>query len=189
MCAYFSMCIYLKNQYACVNEYGTIKKNGKNREGDFSMRRSKLQMTEDWAREIIMQCEYGVLGTADATGVPYCVAVSHVLMGDKLYFHCALAGRKIENMQENPKVCMSFVGRAKVLREKYTVGYESAIVEGIATMVTDPEEKMEALLLICKRYALESEEANMAYIMPMFEKTGVCRIDITAVSGKSNKKG
>lgn len=152
------------------------------------MRRKDRVMTEDWARALIEKCDYGTLGTADGAGVPYGVAVSHVLVGDKLYFHCALAGRKLENIVQNPKVCMSFVGKAMVLREEFTVGYESAVVEGVARIITEDVEKLEALHLICKRYALESVEANAAYIMPRLKATGICCIDIASISGKSNQK-
>ena len=48
------------------------------------------------------KAEYGIFMTADAEGQPYGVAVSHVVEGDKVYFHCAAdVGRKIENIKVN----------------------------------------------------------------------------------------
>ena len=63
------------------------------------MRRADRLVSEEKAREIMEQAEYGIIMTADGGGQPYGVAVSHVVDGDKVYFHCAAnVGRKIENI-------------------------------------------------------------------------------------------
>ena len=73
------------------------------------MRRADRLVSEEIAREIMEKAEYGIIMTADLEGQPYGVAVSHVVDGDKIYFHCAAnVGRKIENIKVNNKVCMNF---------------------------------------------------------------------------------
>lgn len=150
------------------------------------MRRQDRLVSEERAREILANAEYAVLMTADAEGQPYGVAVSHVLAGDCLYFHCAKEGRKLENLRQNPKVCVMGVSHTFVDREKYTHRYESAVAEGEAVLLCDPEEKLSALRLICRKYAAGSFKDQDAYILPKLEQTAVVRIDIKTLSGKVN---
>ena len=86
------------------------------------MRRKDRLVSEEKAREIMEKAEYGIFMTADAEGQPYGVAVSHVVDGDKVYFHCAAdVGRKIENIKANNKVCMNFTTNTYVDGENYTL--------------------------------------------------------------------
>lgn len=152
------------------------------------MRRKDRLVSEERTREIIKNAEYGTLMTADGEGQPYGIAVSHVLEGDKIYFHCALEGRKLENIRINPKVCMSCVSNAYVDQEVYTHRYESAVAEGKAVIVVDREEKLHALRLICGKFAPGSIKDTDAYILPKMDKTGVVRMDIETLSGKVNQR-
>jgi nitroimidazol reductase NimA-like FMN-containing flavoprotein (pyridoxamine 5'-phosphate oxidase superfamily) len=152
------------------------------------MRRKDRMVSEEKAREIIEKSEYGMLSTASLDGDPYAVAVSHVLYENSIYFHCALVGRKLDHIKENPKVCMSFVSKAELEQELYTVRYESTVVEGTAKIIEDEEEKLLALQLICKQYSPEMLENHLDYIMPRLKNTGVCRVDIEEISGKVNEK-
>ena len=152
------------------------------------MRRKDRLVSEERTREIIKNAEYGTLMTADGEGQPYGIALSHVLEGDKIYFHCALEGRKLENIRINPKVCMSCVSNAYVDQEAYTHRYESAVAEGKAVIVVDREEKLHALRLICGKFAPGSIKDTDAYILPKMDKTGVVRMDIETLSGKVNQR-
>lgn len=152
------------------------------------MRRKDRLVSEERARAILEQAEYAIVMTADAEGQPYGVAVSHVVEGDVVYFHCALVGRKLENIQANSKVCVSCVSNTLVDQEAYTHRYESAIGEGIATIVEEREEKLHALRLISKKYAPDSYKDSDDYILPKMDKTGIVRIDLETLSGKVNEK-
>lgn len=152
------------------------------------MRRKDRLVSEEQARTIMEQAEYAIVMTADAAGQPYGVAVSHVMEGDIVYFHCALVGRKLENIQMNPKVCVSCVSNTQVDQEAYTHRYESAIGEGIATIVEEREEKLHALRLISQKYAPDSFKDSDDYILPKMDKTGIVRIDLETLSGKVNAR-
>ena len=106
------------------------------------MRRKDRLASEEKAREIIARAEYGTFMTADKAGIPYGVAVSHAVEGDKIYFHCAPEGRKLDNLRENPRVCMSFVSSVYRDEEAHTHRFESAIAEGTAVIVEGQEEQI-----------------------------------------------
>lgn len=153
------------------------------------MRRKDRLVPEKKAREIMEQAEYAIFMTADAEGQPYGVAVSHVVEGDQIYFHCAAdVGRKIENIKANNKVCMNFTCNTFVDGENYTHRYESVVAEGIAFIVEDREEKYHALRLVAKKYAPASFKDSDAYILPKMDVTGVVRVDVKTLSGKVNAR-
>ena len=155
----------------------------------YPMRRKDRLVSEERVREIMQNAEYGIFMTADAEGQPYGVAVSHVVEGDQIYFHCAAdVGRKIENIKVNNKVCMNFTSNTFVDEENYTHRYESVVAEGIATIVEDREEKYHALQLIAKKYAPASFKDSDNYILPKMDVTGVVRIDIETMAGKVNAR-
>ena len=153
------------------------------------MRRKDRLVSEERAREIMENAEYGIFMTADKEGQPYGVAVSHVVEGDKIYFHCAAnAGRKLENIRENPKVCMSFVSNTYIDPEKFTHRYESVVAEGIATIIEDREEKYHALKLVAEKYAPGTFKDSEAYILPKMDATGSVRVNLETLSGKVNER-
>ena len=152
------------------------------------MRRRDRAVSEERAREIMKKAEYGILMTADQAGQPYGVAVSHVMEGDRIYFHCASVGRKLDNIRENPKVCISCVSNTYVDQEIFTHRYESAVAEGTAAIVEGAEEKLRALRLIAAKYAQGTFKDSDTYILPKIDQTGVVRIDLETISGKVNEK-
>ena len=150
------------------------------------LRRKDRLRTETEARDIINGCDFAVLSTADNDNMPYGVPVSVVLEENHMYFHCAKAGRKLENIQQNPHVCVTFAKVRLIDGENFTTHYESVIAEGTAAVVEEETEKCHALQLICRRYTPHSDEEIDAYIQRYFAQTGVVRVDLESISAKAN---
>ena len=71
-----------------------------------------------------------------------------------LYLHSAVKGKKLEMVQTNPRVCfnidcdrMPFEGRVPC---QYGMVYSSIMGRGTATLVEDPEAKMQAMSILMK---------------------------------------
>ena len=93
-------------------------------------------------------------------------------------------------MRMNPKVCVLFVPKAVLAPEQYTTLFASAVVRGTAHEVTDISEKEHALRLICGTFASEfPEELERRIAAGSARTTGIWRIDIDSVSGKSSPPG
>ena len=52
--------------------------------------------------EALDQCEYMVLAMTDGEGKPYCIPLNGVRAGEKIYFHCAKAGEKVDCLRTHP---------------------------------------------------------------------------------------
>lgn len=66
--------------------------------------------------EALDQCEYMVLAMTDGEGKPYCIPLNGVRVGEKIYFHCAKAGEKVDCLRTHPQVCLTAVGHQRVIR-------------------------------------------------------------------------
>ena len=152
------------------------------------MRRKDREMDEAFALSLLANCAYATLSMSDGAGNPYAVPVSPVMEDRTVYIHCAVAGKKLELLARCPRVCLSCVGRTKVLEADYSMAYESAIALGVATLVEDAEERRHALRLICEKYAPTAMDGFDAYLAGQFAHTAVIQVDITSISGKCNNR-
>jgi nitroimidazol reductase NimA-like FMN-containing flavoprotein (pyridoxamine 5'-phosphate oxidase superfamily) len=149
-----------------------------------NMRRKDREMPREFAETVIDKSGFAAMATVNPGGTPYCTVLSMVRDGEWLYFHCALEGRKIDNLRRGNQVCVSFVGDAKAPPDNFTMEYESAVVFGTALEVTDRDEKIRALRLICERYTPSNMAAFEGAIEKSLDITGVWKIHIDDISGK-----
>lgn len=121
-------------------------------------------------------------------GTPYAVALNVVRDGEKLFFHSAMAGLKVNSLRENPQVCLLFVENPTIYEKGLTTLYTSTVVRGKVTEVTDFDEKRRALRLLCDRFvpSLTKEETGCVETGP--KSTGVWCIEIESVTGKQNRR-
>ena len=150
------------------------------------MRRNDRELNNEQAMDLLAQGEYGVLGTAAKDGAPYTVPLNYCVVEERVYFHCAVEGFKIECIEANPKVSFCIVGRTEVLPDKFTTLYESCIVRGTAQEAYG-DEKRRALEGLIAKYSAEYCEDGMRYIETLSGKTRVFGISIESITGKSNR--
>lgn len=154
------------------------------------MRRSDREQDRAFALELIDRCTHGVAAISTGEDTPYCLPLSLARVGDCLYFHCAKAGRKVELLRKNPRVCVTFVGGDVPAYvdsgSYYTTYFQSAIVTGTAAEVTQDEEKITALRAICEKMTPGQMGAGFdRAIEKSLAVTGVWRIDMDQITAKA----
>lgn len=150
------------------------------------MRRHDREQSREFALDVVDTCKYAVLATANEDGTPYCVPLTIVRDGENIYFHCAKEGKKLDNIRARKDVCVTCVSRAETRQSTYSVEYASATLTGKAEVVTDPEERAEALRMICRRHTPDFMAGVEDYIAKYFDRTAVVRIAIESITGKAN---
>jgi uncharacterized protein len=150
------------------------------------VRRKDRELSIDFATKLFSECEYGFLCTVDINGQPYGTPLNYVYKDNCVYFHCALEGHKLENIRANKKVSFCVVCRTKVLPDKFSTQYESAVAFGSASEVYG-REKHDALLSLLEKYSPGFLEEGKKYIYKMGEKTRVMKIDIAHITGKARE--
>jgi nitroimidazol reductase NimA-like FMN-containing flavoprotein (pyridoxamine 5'-phosphate oxidase superfamily) len=150
------------------------------------LRRKDRAISAERALQILSQGEFGVLSTVDAENQPYGVPVNYVVRDNRVEFHCATSGHKIDNIQHNDKVSFCVVGETKVLPSEFSTKYESVIVFGTISELAGSA-KRDSLVFLIAKYSPEHIEAGMKYIERSIEKTKVYSIIISAISGKAHQ--
>lgn len=128
-----------------------------------NVRRRDREIGTHQAIELLLNCEYGVLSTVGQDSQPYGIPLNYVYEGNSIYFHSALTGHKIENIENNPKVSFCVVGKIKVLPEQFSTEYESAVAFGVASEILGSE-RNKALMLLLEKYAPDLIEEGKQYI-------------------------
>ena len=148
------------------------------------MRRKDKVMQDGDTIGLLQRGEYGVLSTVDGNGQPYGVPLNYVLMNNRIYFHCALEGHKLDYINANPKVSFCVVGRTNVLPAEFSTEFESVIVFGRASVV-DGEERYQALNGLIEKYSPDFISEGAAYIHKHDSQTRVVRVEIDRMTGKA----
>jgi len=152
------------------------------------MRRKDRQIPEAEARALLERGEYGVLSTVSAGGRPYGVPVSYCVMDGAIYFHCAVEGKKLADIEENPHVSFCVVGETELLPTEFATRYESCILQGVASEAWG-EEKQRALEGLVHKYSADFVTEGRDYIEKQTARARVFRISIESIAGKARRRG
>ncbi|MBG9986523.1 pyridoxamine 5'-phosphate oxidase family protein [Facklamia sp. DSM 111018] len=172
------------------------------------MRRDDREMPADFAYYVIDKSTFGTLAIPDQP-YPYSLPLSIARVGQTLYFHSANEGKKVTLLNDEPKVCISFVGEvsvpnlysdqeikdieanpnewSKLARTVFTTQFESAIVYGTIRKITDPKELRKGLRAIAKKYVSNRYPLVDKAINTALDRVQVYAIDINHLTGKRKK--
>ena len=153
----------------------------------YTVRREDRVMSEAEAIALLNVAEYGYLSTIGSDGVPYGLPISFVYDDNTLILHCALEGRKIDNIRHEDRVSFCVVGKTLVQPAQFTTRYESIVVFGRAEMIEDAERKAALLMKFCEKYTPLHLEAAEKAISGSLYRTAVIVINIESVTGKAKR--
>ena len=119
------------------------------------MRRNKQILSKEAAEKILREGDFGVLALSGDDNYPYAVPISYAVEGNKIYFHSAKAGHKIDAIKNNDKVSFCVVDRHEVIAEEFTTYFSSAIAFGRIKIVEDNDDpdKKRGLELLADKYS------------------------------------
>lgn len=152
------------------------------------MRRTDRAQDRKFALSLIDRCSHGVMALSTGEPTPYCLPLSFARIEDCLYFHCARQGRKVDLLRKFPQVCVTFVGDDRPIfipPAMYSTYYQSAVVTGAASEVTDSQEKRDALLSLCQKLTPEHLDSFNAALDASLDITAVWKVHIETISGKA----
>lgn len=152
------------------------------------MRRGDRELDAAATKEILSKGLYGVL-SLPGDEYPYGVPLSFAFDGTCLYFHCALAGKKLELMRRQPKAAFCVVSGAAPMTDARSMRYESAMVFGRLSEVEDESEKLAALLAMVAKYASDDQyiAAGREQAVNSLAKTAVFRMAVEHMTGKARR--
>lgn len=147
------------------------------------MRRNRQILTQSECEAMLTTCTNGVLAVAGDDDYPYAVPLSYVYRDNKIFFHCAKTGHKLDAIARNEKVSFCVVGQDLIVPEKYTTCYRSVIAFGRARQLEDAAEKRAALELLAEKYSPQVED-RAKEIDQQFAHVCMVEIAIDHMTGK-----
>lgn len=147
------------------------------------MRRSKQLLSPEDTKAVMDRCTNGVLACSGDEDYPYAVPVSYVYFNDKIYFHSAKAGHKIDAIMKNPKVSFAVVDEDTIVSERYTSYFRSVIAFGKAR-IAEGEEWMEAMKSLVEKYSGNQPEEAKHKEVTGCTQANIVAIDIEHITGK-----
>ncbi len=149
-----------------------------------SMRRKDREITDPRAMEEILQQAQILRIALSLADQPYLVPVCFAYQLGHLYFHSTSVGRKMDTLQQNPKVCFEAELETKIVAKgtpcEWEMHYASVIGFGTAHLIEDREEKKNALDLISRHYGAPSTE----FTDREAGSVSIVRIDVDQMTGK-----
>lgn len=106
-------------------------------------------------------CTNDVLACIGDEDYPYAVPLSYVYINDKIYFHSAKSGHKIDAITKNPKISFTVIDEDTIVSEKYTTYFRSIIAFGKARIVEGGERQEVFEALVEKYSGDQPEESNI----------------------------
>ena len=149
--------------------------------------RKKINEIDRAATEALLQSNRrGILAMYGDNGYPYAIPINYFYdcAGQKIYFHGAKAGHKVESLKTSDKVCFTVYGNERIDEsEPWALYVQSVVVFGRCRLLEAGPESIERLKAFAMKYypdeALADDQiARNGRATQMFE------ITIEHMSGK-----
>lgn len=151
-----------------------------------TLRRKDKALSEADSKQILNTGLYGILGTSSKNGYAYTIPLNYAYQQDYIYFHCAKAGHKLENIEHNNQVSFTVVENCQIVPEKLTARFRSVIVFGKISLVKNDDEKQAGLQLLVKKYAPQFQKEGEKHIHSYFNKVVLLKLQIEKITGKGS---
>lgn len=154
-------------------------------------RQDRSMNDEAWMTAFLHQAPMATIATS-VDGQPFLSTLLFALDERRriIYFHTARRGRVWENLQQNPRVCLTATEMGRLLPAEtafnFSVEYQSVVVFGDAHLVNDPSESRDALQLILDKYFahLQPGRDYRPITNEELSITAVYRMEVEEWSGK-----
>lgn len=150
------------------------------------MRRKDRELTSKTDIEAVLKKAFVChLGLADGDQ-PYVVPMNYGYEDGHIYLHGASAGRKLDIIRNNNKVCFEMeTFQSEIIRSgdqpcDWGTSFRSVIGFGTAELLETSEEKSRALNIILKAH----DDRDHTFPDAMLKKTAVIDITISEMTGK-----
>ena len=150
-----------------------------------TIRKKKNEISIDTAKALLQSSRRGVLAVNGDDGYPYAIPINYVYDDDaqKIYFHGARAGHKVDALCACDKVCFTVYGNETIKEEDWAPFVQSVVVFGRCHLV---ESGARATTLL-KRFAMKyypSEQLVDEEIAHAGKAVQIFEIDVEYLSGK-----
>ncbi len=149
------------------------------------MRRKAQQLPFEESVAVLKRGTSGVLAVLGDNDYPYAVPMSYVYDGNRIYFHSAQKGHKLDAIRHSEKASFCVIDQDEVVPQAYTTYFRSVIAFGKLSIVEEEAEKHSAILMLAEKYhPLDSDENRKKAVGQ--DHSGLCmlKLEIEHMTGK-----
>ena len=126
-------------------------------------------------------------------GQPYCTPTLYWREGSRLYWHGSSASRMLRNLSEGEPACLTVTHLDSLVLARcgfnHSADYRSVMAFGHARLVSDPEEKERALVMMVDRFFPGRTAQLRQSTQQEIKATAVVAMEIERASAKIRAKG
>jgi hypothetical protein len=144
-------------------------------------------------KEFLNEEHVGRISSIDENGFPQIIPMNFVFLNDAIYVHSHTKGEKLDNISRNNKVGFEADRELEFLPSYFSdphdasladTLYISVVIKGIASFVTDREEKTLALNGLMEKYQPEGRYDPIKSDMQVLDAVTVIKITPQTIHGK-----
>jgi hypothetical protein len=135
--------------------------------------------------EILGKCKTCYVAMSDQD-IPYVLPMNFAMLDNQVILHSAQQGRMWETLRKNPKVCINWTlgeelaWQDEIVGCSYRVKSKSVLVEGVATIVEDFDEK----LRLMQKFMTQYSGLAFQFGAPAIRNVGIILVSIEKISAK-----
>ena len=144
-------------------------------------------------KEFLNEEHVGRISSIDENGFPQIIPMNFVFLNDVVYMHSHVKGEKLDNIFRNNKVGFESDRELEFLPSYFEdphnasladTLYISVVIKGLASFVSDREEKTLALNELMKKYQPEGQYDPILSDMKVLDAVSVIKITSQTLHGK-----
>lgn len=154
------------------------------------MRREKQQVSEEACKRILTEEKRAAFSVMGDDGYPHTIPINFYYdeADNKIYFHGAKEGKKIDAMKQCNKVCLTTWNQGYKKEGHWEWNATSVVVFGRVTPVTDPDVAESRLRKLAAKYYPTEEEVEEEMTSSSAKHVLVLSIEIEHMTGKLVKE-
>lgn len=149
------------------------------------MRRKRKQIDKESAETLLEQSRRGILAVNGDDGYPYAIPINYFYdrENQKIYFHGARVGHKVDALKKCDKVCFTVYGNETVKEDPWAPFVQSVVIFGRCHFLEADEKAMALLKQLAMKY-YPNEQLADAEITQSGKAVQLFEIEIEHLSGK-----
>ncbi len=152
------------------------------------MRRINREISLEDTKALLKKEKRGVLSVNGDDGYPFAFPINFLYEEgeEKIYFHGAKEGYKVDSLKKNDKVCFTVYGNEHFKEGEWAPYVQSAVVFGRCRLIDDRELTAFKIRLLAEKYFPNKDEieAEMASV----DRAQLYEITIEHMTGKQIKE-
>jgi nitroimidazol reductase NimA-like FMN-containing flavoprotein (pyridoxamine 5'-phosphate oxidase superfamily) len=150
-----------------------------------AIRKKKNQISFETAKKLLHSAKRGILAVNGDDGYPYAIPINYLYDegNQKIIFHGAKAGHKVDSLKKSDKVCFTVLGNETIKDEVWAPYLQSVVVFGKCRLVDNKDD----IIRLIKKFAIKyypSEDMVNKELTSSAMGVQIFEIAIEHISGK-----